>query len=482
MRPLLHIGFFLIIFLNLCSNCLSAQEQLGIKLDNYAGINSVLLNPALPATSPYRWDVNLFSFAGFFDNSYAFIENAGVPDLRRFEDVRSRPQLIENPESMPVDPLILDFHTNGVRKWASGTTSILGPSMMLNLDSDWGFGIFTQFRTVGQIRKIPVNLDYYPYDATPVDQQITATPFKGAMMAWGEMGFNVSKKIDTWYGVMAIGGTLKVIGGLEAAYGSVNDDFKIIKRGTDTLQIEGVNSEFGFTTTNADIYNNSTPMQGINGYGAGLDMGIQIMVEGIPEKYQWRAGAAIVDLGRVSFSNNAQAYRVDSEEMFNLVFSSYESLTNPLAVASKISEEALGDASAAAYKNNFGIWLPAALNLHGDYAFTDHIYLGAAFTQRIPLGRHSVDRNNVFGLVPRIESRWFAAVLPVSLLNYQQVHLGLAARIGFLTIGTDNLGSYFQQKNLTGTDFYLALKLNPFKLKGGGGRNGGNGQVRCYDF
>jgi len=189
-----------------------------------------------------------------------------------------------------------------------------------------------------------------------------------------------------------------------------------------------------------------------------------------------------MDIGAVNFSGNAQSYRIDSDGMFNLVFSHYEQLKNPIDIAAVLSEEALGNPTAAFKDNSFSIWLPTALNLHGDYAFTNSFYIGAAFTQRLPIGQHRVDRNNVLALAPRIETRWFGMALPINVLNYEQVHLGLAARLGFLTIGTDNLGSFFQQRNLTGTDAYLALKLNPFKFKGGGRKKGGKGQVRCYDF
>ena len=85
------------------------------------------------------------------------------------------------------------------------------------------------------------------------------------------------------------------------------------------------------------------------------------------------------------------------------------------------------------------------------------------------------------------KSRWLSASLPVSLLNYEQVRIGLAARLAFLTIGTDNLGSFLGQKRLTGSDFYVALKINALKigqLKGGTGLfNGGSGKAaKCYRF
>jgi hypothetical protein len=94
-------------------------------------------------------------------------------------------------------------------------------------------------------------------------------------------------------------------------------------------------------------------------------------------------------------------------------------------------------------------------------------------------------------VTPRFEHRWFSASLPVSLNNWQSVRVGFAARLGFLILGTDDFGGLFGQGNYNGTDFYIALKINPFNIGGGlfegfGGvarrRYGGKGKVKCYDF
>ena len=62
-------------------------------------------------------------------------------------------------------------------------------------------------------------------------------------------------------------------------------------------------------------------------------------------------------------------------------------------------------------------------------------------------------------------------------------------KLGFLYLGTDNLGSLVGNTDLTGTDFYAALKVNPFNLglgkkdKGFGQKRRSNrGSVKCYDF
>ncbi len=90
--------------------------------------------------------------------------------------------------------------------------------------------------------------------------------------------------------------------------------------------------------------------------------------------------------------------------------------------------------------------------------------------------------------MPRFESRWIDVSLPFSVYEWEEFRVGLAARLAFLTIGTDDLGSILQRSDFNGSDLYFAIKLHPFKLIGGNnrrpGRSGGRnkGGVRCYEF
>ena len=76
--------------------------------------------------------------------------------------------------------------------------------------------------------------------------------------------------------------------------------------------------------------------------------------------------------------------------------------------------------------------------------------------------------------------------------NWATQAIGVAARLGFLYLGTDNLGSFFTKEKLTGADFYVGLKINAFsfgsregsglrKSSGSRGRQK-RGKIKCYDF
>jgi hypothetical protein len=53
--------------------CLLAQQNLGIRNSNYAGIQGALLNPSAIADSKLEWDVNVLSGDEVFANTRAFI-------------------------------------------------------------------------------------------------------------------------------------------------------------------------------------------------------------------------------------------------------------------------------------------------------------------------------------------------------------------------------------------------------------------------
>src|SRR6476619_6854104 len=51
----------------------SAQQYLGIRNSNYAGIQSVGLNPSSIADSKLKWDINMFSVSTVYDNTFLYI-------------------------------------------------------------------------------------------------------------------------------------------------------------------------------------------------------------------------------------------------------------------------------------------------------------------------------------------------------------------------------------------------------------------------
>src|SRR5688500_3648737 len=56
----------------------TAQEQLGLRLNNYSGIHGTLFNPAFNVNSPQSWDINLIAGGVFIENNYAYLLNTSM--------------------------------------------------------------------------------------------------------------------------------------------------------------------------------------------------------------------------------------------------------------------------------------------------------------------------------------------------------------------------------------------------------------------
>lgn len=78
---------------------------------------------------------------------------------------------------------------------------------------------------------------------------------------------------------------------------------------------------------------------------------------------------------------------------------------------------------------------------------------------------NALRRPNTLAVVPRFEHRFGSVSVPVILNDWRSLRLGLAARLGPLVVGSDNLSSFTRKDRLTGLDFYIGLKINAFSLK-----------------
>jgi hypothetical protein len=68
-------------------------------------------------------------------------------------------------------------------------------------------------------------------------------------------------------------------------------------------------------------------------------------------------------------------------------------------------------------------------------------------------------------VTPRYETQYFEVNLPVSLYDFRYPRMGVAARIWFLTLGTDNLLGFLNLTDFTGFDLYVSVKFNFLKGK-----------------
>jgi len=456
----------------------NAQEQLGLRTDNYSGIHGSLLNPSHNVTSLFSWDVNLISAGFSAHTNYGFIEKSNFfHAIRNAEKIVIRRDLEGAPQA---DDVIADFENNKRLKFLTAQGNALGPSFMVKLRNGHSLGLFTNLRAAATSQDFPSVLNFNTFFDTPFNSFLDVDGFKLSSMIWSEVGLNYAARFDTNDGYIGIGGNLKFINAHEAFYLDTRVTIPSAQIPGDTLLFQSPQLEYGLTTSNMEGEDIGIKT---NGFGVGVDIGFTYVYEGNEDHYKWKVGASLLDLGQIELSQNAENHLIISDSLIVFPSNALYAKSNQERIYF-LSEIGLQDSTASLNSSSFRIGLPGAISLQGDYFIAPHFYVHGVWLQRIPMGKQSLRRNNIIAATPRFEHRWFGAALPLVLLNYQKVNLGTAIRIGFLTFGSDDVTSFIGKSKLDSADFYVALKINPFNLGlnlGGGGRRSRKG-VKCYNF
>ncbi len=474
---------------------LLAQEQLGMRLERYAGIYGASINPANTAFNPNRWEVSLFSADAFLANNYLFLENTSLSKILRNPDqIRSarefRPEI-----PPPADVILFDYFAVDRKMRGVAQARVGGPAFSIRVGEKHVFGLSTALRTGFSMYNIPAVLRYDRIGFLHQGETIKIAPTGPTTAAWGEIALHYSHRNSDGNVVVAWGVTPKLLLGLEGGFGRIEGAFDYTPISNDTATFARAQWDYGLTINNLSAAeHNQSVRPRVNGYGPGLDAGIAWAMPAddsdAPEDYQWRAGVSLVDLGFIHFDQGAERHHIEFDTTITISANELnaDNAQGYIADASRIF---LGDSTRSLQARAFVIGMPSALSLQFDYRVAPRFYVGALLTQRVKFSKYSLQRPNTLAVVPRFEHRWFSLSLPVVLDDWQSLRIGLAARLGFLVLGSDQLGSFFTQKKFTGTDFYIGLKINSFSF--GNSEKGGHTKrqrgssrnvkgVKCYDF
>ena len=105
---------------------LFAQQNLGIRNSNYAGIQGALLNPSSIADSKLKWDVNVLSLGEVFDNNFLYAPKSSLKFLG-----------VKNIINGAINETIFSTHFNPQQPNklynVSFSTEVLGPSFFIKV-------------------------------------------------------------------------------------------------------------------------------------------------------------------------------------------------------------------------------------------------------------------------------------------------------------------------------------------------------------
>jgi len=436
------------------SGKLPAQEFIGLRTDNYAGSNGMLLNPAAPIAGRLPWDVNILAFGACEDNNYISIPAPFISYVTTYDSIVKNIQYF-NPKQV----------------YGHGQVLAQLPSAFIS-NGDFAGGIFFTARSAGYFLA-----DKHPPQTTGLKNIPLYTPtdmpaFNAGIMIWTEMGLNGEMTLEnnSVFGLQA-GVNLKYLMGFEAL-GFENNTLFTFTKDTVNMNISHFDTDFDYTKNLGSNLLYDPSNYALNGSGFGIDVGVFYELHKRSKftyskklNYTWKIGASIVDLGYIKFSKNSGSYHLEETDPFMeslVVLDSIDDIDEFNRTGSRLLYDLSSASKDASY---FTMMLPAAIVVSADRNLGHYFFAQALIVRRIPrFGTNLVARANTFNITPRYETRELAFFLPLSLYEDKEFRFGLAARLWFVTIGSDNLLTWMSQKDYSSVNLYFGVKLNPYWL------------------
>lgn len=434
-----------------------SQNYIGLGGSNYAGVSGIYYNPATIIDSRYRFEMNLFTTGIFASNnylSYSIINDEVKEDL--------------------------SFH----KKNAYFNVDLRGLSAMYDLQlkrstfmnmKRFAFAVDNRFRvavSVSRISKSTAQLAFNGLKDTTLHNINFFDPtFDIDIMAWREMGFTAGAQvIDNTDVVVNAAVHIKRLYGVGAGY-IHNNQAKFLVTDEDTIYISDMDAEYGHSTAN--FFGNDKP-ETIGEYdeagsGFGFDLGViyeyrpdiyrfsyQRRLSNNNNKYKFRAGFALLDLGSINFNKGSRKFSFRGDNF--ITRQEIDALGDPYEFDSLAKAKFQMMSSAESFKMK----LPSSVNIQLDYCLHPLWYLNLNFIAGIRHRKtYGIRQADFLTLTPRLETRYLEFALPLAIKDFSQMQMGIMAKLGVLTVGSDNIaGILFKEGN--GADFYISARIPVF--------------------
>ena len=450
----------LILFILLTSFAAKAQSYSGYFHDNYAGVQSVLFNPASIADSRFKTDINLFSVSGSVSND--------LYGVKLFDVFKDGYDFDSQSKMTPSNA------NNGLINF-----DIMGPSFMFNIAPKHTLAVFTRARSVTNLRSINGNLvDQVKEGLEESDDfNLNAGSPNGASNTWGELGISYAA-------VLYQNNQHFLKGGLTAKYLQGGTNGYIQGKNVEVdFQEDLVNPENGVLTTTGQLtIGASQDWEENEDYefdsasrGFGFDLGL--VYEWRPDydkydlnnakpadnnfrdlnKYKLRFGLSVTDIGSINYKKSkldtydingtvTQQMIEDADNLYDFLNDNYTPISTSKGAKTNLPTAIHADV-------DWNIHNKFYLNLNGDISMVSDTKLNAvSIADRV-------------SLTPRYESRWFSFYVPMTWMEYSGMQVGSGLRLGAFFIGSGSVVSNLISKESKAADFHLGIKIPVYQKK-----------------
>jgi hypothetical protein len=418
----------------------------------FAGVNNIGFNPAGIAGSRVNLDIALAGASMSLYNNYLAIDRdvlfKGV--LRGSEPY----------DTANFANTYLHENTDNHDRWLHLNASALLPSFTATFDNGHAFGTHARVTSVTQLNGVPNNLAKLAYEGFNYPSlwglTLNSEDLELLTAAWTEYGFTYAGLIQTSpQHSIRVGGTLKVLQGLAAAYVEFND-LSFSLQDIDTVSFLEADVSYGHSD-NLDFDNGGFSFRLRTPFSVGLDFGV--IYDYKPSADGDRVisvGLALVDAGRIRFDKGtySQDFHADIglRDVQGLQITSLESLDDSVASLYTVVPTS-GD---------FVVQLPTHVNLSVDYTLYHGIGLNAAASLSsfsASNGVHRLSYRSSISFIPRYENKWVGVYVPLSMDAMNRAHLGLTARLGPLIVGTSDVLNFTAKRSIFGLDAHAYVKV-----------------------
>jgi len=224
---------------------------------------------------------------------------------------------------------------------------------------------------------LDADLNFYPYDAFPLEVDIPIEEAYGAAAAWGEIGLNLSHAFAVGYdGELRLGISPRYLIGIEGASANSRSAGAIRKLDGDSIIVSNLRGEIAFT----DGFRQADSGSNTAGTGYALDLGVQYAWgETSGGDHRYTIGLSLLDVGTLTFNRGARKHRFTNAGEVLLDGEDYEFEDNFTDQAiSQLSRDVFDGAESSLIDDKFTVDLPSTISAQFSFRPADGVQLSAA--------------------------------------------------------------------------------------------------------
>ena len=465
----MKIGSFGVVIGLICTLVCNAQDYQAVKGSSFAGALTVADNPASILSTPYPWDITVFSAqlkntsnAISFDN-FSYLHHGDT----------------------------LGYHwANGdlPRRYAAVNFNVHLLNVRLDLGRKQAISFGANLRGYTAARTGKFNYNDTLANMNQFFNINQNTTFQGDLASsnWLELYGTYSRTLlDDEKGRLNGGITLKAQRGVGGVYAQMNGGTvnRSIENSLTVYSVAAGNAKYGYSS-NFDYWNTShSTTQNLKDVishtrsGASFDLGFEYLVKpqyvqiyGDPDDYYdytWKLGAALLDVGENVYVYGSQSRQAGSPNSNATDVQLNEKFDNNGTLAQFNDSLATIVNSISRPTGRFHIYNPARFNFNVDRLLPQHFALNADLT--LNLGGNNKGKMlftkdiTLLAVTPRWETKSLGGYLPIQVTTDGRVWVGGAFKAGPLLLGVHNWANLFSKTKTQNGGFYLAMVIRPGK-------------------